>query len=49
MGPEQVVQTIKDQTDLVGMPRLGSDNNRVFPAAQCNIGVAQAAGEGELI
>ncbi|TEB23703.1 hypothetical protein FA13DRAFT_1797886 [Coprinellus micaceus] len=46
MGPEQVVQTIRDQTDLVGMPRLGSDNNCVFPAAQCNIGVAQAAGEG---
>ncbi|TEB14402.1 hypothetical protein FA13DRAFT_1721558 [Coprinellus micaceus] len=45
MGPEQVVQTIRDQTDLVGMPRLGSDNNCVFPAAQCNIGVAQAAGE----
>jgi hypothetical protein len=49
MGPEDVVETIRDQTDMVGVPRFGSDLNWAFPAAQCNIGAAQSAGAGELM
>jgi hypothetical protein len=47
MGPQNVINTIRDQNDMVGVPRLGCDENWAFPAAQCNIGAVQSSGTSE--
>lgn len=44
-----IIETLKAQTDLVGMPRIGSDDNWAFPSVQCNIAAAKVSESSELV
>ncbi|RXW13663.1 hypothetical protein EST38_g12190 [Candolleomyces aberdarensis] len=41
-GPSEVLDIIKGQTNVIGMPRIGYEGNWAFPAVQVNLAAANA-------
>jgi hypothetical protein len=48
-GPNVVTEQTRNHSDMVNIPRIGTDNNYAFPTIQYNIGCAEKYGSGKLL
>lgn len=45
-GPTAAIRTALARSDIVGLPRIGSDNNYAFPTFQMNVSGVKVQGCG---
>lgn len=46
MGPTNIQETLKEYADMINSPRIGSDENYMWPAVQVNVANAQLNDSG---